>query len=224
MVVTEIAILRSHSGVLDTTLREELKTAQSIQAEWHAEAFPTSPSTIAERGDAMFQQLEDPGSILLTTRWDSVPAHWQWIKSDKNQKIMNSLRTSIVSEGHDAFVLLHVDSEIFCSPAPPGYIHLLDSPVISVERMFLSSKDRGAFTTKFTAVKHMLEDFAWPHLVRGGWRVDNEVGGTDEFILVCGWDTVENHQAFTQASGFGQYWAIRSLLVEPNTMHFKRFL
>ncbi|KAK1770444.1 hypothetical protein QBC33DRAFT_555927 [Phialemonium atrogriseum] len=169
----------------------------------------------------MFQQSEHPEKILVTVRWDSVPAHWDWIGSDENKQIMAGLSDHIAK---DKVVLFHLDAEIFSRPAPQDAIPLLDSPLISLTRLFVDSDKKDAFSKKFNEVRGILEDFAKPHLARGGWRVDKEAETKEEFVLVCGWESLERHFEFAKDPRFNEYKEIPELVTETDIKHFKRFL
>ncbi|EAQ90573.1 predicted protein [Chaetomium globosum CBS 148.51] len=61
-----------------------LASAMRDQDKWHAAAFPDLPSSAAERAAVWFRQVEDPTWLLTTARWESVAAHWDWIRSEEN--------------------------------------------------------------------------------------------------------------------------------------------
>lgn len=222
MAVTEVAILYFNAPTHREDLRQNLKQAQSVQETWHAKHFPNLPSGRAERGDAMFEQLEDPGHILITVRWDSVAAHWQWIGGDENKKIMAGLGDYIDSNN---VVLFHLDdADIFSGPTPQGMIPLTDSPVISVTRMFVDSEARRPFSVKFEEIRGILEAFAKPHLVRGGWRVDKEDDSKEEFVLFCGWESLERHAEFKEHPTYSDYTRILDFATGTDMKHYKRIL
>lgn len=222
MAVTEIAILHFNTPTHREDIRQSLKRAQSVQEAWHAKHFPHLPSSQVERGDAMFEQLEDPAHVLITARWDSVAAHWQWIGGDENKKIMAGLGDYIDSNN---VVLFHLDdADIFSGPAPQGMILLTDSPVISVTRMVVGPEAKHLFSVKFEEVRGVLEDFARPYLVRGGWRVDKEAETKEEFVLICGWESLERHFEFAKDPRFNEYKKIPELVTGTDIKHFKRFL
>ena len=224
MAVTEIAIIHSVSGGLDKDLEAALRAAPPVLHKWRADTFPGPSAAGSERGTAMFQQIEDPAKILLTEPWDSVSQHWQWIGSDANKGLMGGLATRIAVEGDDKVVFFHLDAEIFTPAAPEGYKHLVDSPVISIGRMYVSAEGKAAFAAKFDEVKGILEDFAKPYLVRGGWRVDKEDEGKEEFVMFVGWDAVEDHMAFAETPGFAKYSELRGFVTGADIKHYKRFI
>lgn len=221
MAVTEIAILHSNANVITEDLRQRLQQAQSTQEAWHATHYPNLPWSRTERGDVMFQQADDPAKILLAARWDSVPAHWEWIKGDENKKIMADLSRHIVT---DKVVLFHLDAEIFSSPAPHGRMPLADSPLISVAHFFVDPAEKASFSTKFNEVKGILEDFTKPNLVRGAWRVDKEDEAAEEFVVFCGWDSLEKHAEFIMDSEYPEYSKILEFATGTDMKHYKRFL
>jgi heme-degrading monooxygenase HmoA len=221
MAVTEIAILHAKAGEVDGSLRKKLQAAQSIQDTWHASNFPNSPSSAADRGAAMFQQVEDPANILITAQWDSVAAHWQWIRSDENKSTMEDLSDQITSEGMDGVVLIHLNAELFSQPAPARAVHLLDSPVISIGRLRVNDKE--ALAAKWCEVEGILKDFLTPHLVRTGWREDKGANDKDEFVLVCGWESVAQHAEFRESPGWAKYSEITKLVAEADIRHYRRF-
>ena len=222
MAVTEIAILHFNTPTHGEDVRQRLKQAQSVQEVWHTKHFPHLPSSRVERGDAMFEQLEDPARVLITARWDSVAAHWQWIGGDENKKIMAGLGDYIDSNN---VVLFHLDdADIFSGPAPQGMNRLTESPVISVARMFVSPEAKHLFSVKFEEVRSILEDFAKPHLVRGGWRVDKEGDAKEEFVIFCGWESLEKHTEFKMHPAYSDYIKLLEFATGADMKHYKRIL
>jgi quinol monooxygenase YgiN len=127
-------------------------------------------------------------------------------------------------------VLLHVAGDIFGpsgsesgSGSGRGLIPLLESPVISVGRMFVEKSKKEAFAAMFEEVKGVAEKYASPHVVRYGWREDVEEGAEeDEFVLVCGWESVEQHLAFAETEEFARYGQIREFMGRVDLKHYKR--
>jgi hypothetical protein len=55
--------------------------------------------------------------------------------------------------------------------------------------------------------------------------VDGEEGAEeDEFVLVCGWESVEQHFGFAEAEGFARYGELRELIARTDLKHYKRLL
>ncbi|KAL2197426.1 hypothetical protein P885DRAFT_77115 [Corynascus similis CBS 632.67] len=222
MPVTEFALLHLTTTFppLPDPVRTSLAAAMRLQDSWHATAFPSLPSSAAARASVWFCQVEDPSWLMTTAKWDSVAAHWDWIRSEENQAVMGQLGEAKSIIPQDT-VLFHVGGEIFSGTSNAA---LLESPVISVERMFIPRADRGSFEAKFLEVNWILEGYAGPDLVRFGWREDIDKSlEEEEFVLVCGWESIERHVAFAESQGYARYGEIRNLLARVDVKHYKRF-
>ncbi|KAK3378417.1 hypothetical protein B0H63DRAFT_452209 [Podospora didyma] len=239
--ITEIAILRTTtSGRLDDSLKSLLAEIQARQNEWHAANFPSLPWSSAGRAAAWFQQAEDPSCVLTTVHWASVAAHWTWIGSHEIKTAMTQLENGEEGEGGGyismgKFVLYHVDGDLFGGglrpPAaaaaagnPGAVVGLLESPVVSVERILVEAESKDAFGALFEELREVLDNFA----VKDGWRADGAPGGAtkEEFVLVCGWPSVGRHAEFAQSAGFPRYNHIRQFVAsgEDDVKHYKRFM
>ncbi|KAL2191120.1 hypothetical protein L209DRAFT_658475, partial [Thermothelomyces heterothallicus CBS 203.75] len=84
--VTEFALLHltTPSPPLPDSIRASLAAATRLQDAWHAKAFPALPSSAVDRAALWFPQVEDPSWLMTTAKWDSVAAHWDWIRSEEN--------------------------------------------------------------------------------------------------------------------------------------------
>ncbi|KAL2130993.1 hypothetical protein VTI74DRAFT_5675 [Chaetomium olivicolor] len=220
MPVTEFAHLHLSPSIpsspLPATLLATLREAMVLQSAWHAAHFPHLPSSAAERAALWFAQVEDPSWLLTTARWETVPAHLEWVRSEDNVRIMSDAVSSGVIEGGDT-VLLHVEGDIFENGGA-----LMQSEVISMGRMFVKKGERGTFEAKFEEVKGILEGYAGTQLVRYGWREDVEEGAEeDELVLVCGWESVEKHMEFAETPEFARYSEIGELVARVELRHYK---
>ena len=224
MAVTEIAILHSTSGGLGDELKKNLLDAQPVQDDWYAKTFPGSACGPPARGTAMYHQIEDPAKILLTARWESVAQHWQWIATDVNKEVLGGIGKHVVMEGDDKIVLLHLDADVFGGPAADGQTRLIDSPVISVGRLFIDVDKKAAFQKEFDDVSPILEEFVAPRMVQAGWRADKEAEDKEEFVMIVGWDSVDQHKSFASAPGFAKYAGIREFVSGQDIKHYKRFM
>ncbi|KAK4109496.1 hypothetical protein N656DRAFT_783091 [Canariomyces notabilis] len=220
MTVTEFATLHFTSAPSLNEVRGALSSAIRAQDSWHAANFPDLPSSISDRAVALFEQIDDPTQILITTKWDSVEAHLQWIRSEQNTKIMTGLAAHIIPKDT---VLFHVNGIIFGDSAGTS-VPLLQAPVISVSRFFIPREERGSFEAKFGEVKGVLDKYVSPGSLRFGWREDLEEGAKEEeFVVVCGWETVESHSEFTNAAGFSQFQEIEQFIAQVDRKHYRRF-
>jgi len=226
MNVTEIAILRLAAGDIDSAFTNTAKRGLEIQNDWHIANFPHLPSTLAERASHCLQQIEDPGKIMITADWESVEAHWKWIRSEENTAVMTSLG-SYFTISPDDMVLFHLDSSIFRNipvDSSGESAALLDSPAISVERLFIDADKKDEFLDRLSVVRNLLEKAAAPRMVRGGWRVDVESEDRLEYVLVSGWESVEKHTKFSQSPEAARIHEIKQLAREADSKHYKRFL
>ncbi|KAK4157635.1 hypothetical protein C8A00DRAFT_11549 [Chaetomidium leptoderma] len=240
MPVTEFALLQlSQPTPLTPHLRSTLASAMAVQDGWHAAAFPDLPSSARDRAAVWFAQVEDPSQILTTARWPSVDAHWSWIRSAENRGVMAALHDG---DGHVVAaadtVLFHVEGDLFGDEKASsssssssragtgtGVVPLLESAVVSVGRVFVARQEREAFAAKFEEVRGVLEAYASPNQVRFGWRQDGEeegAAGEDEFVLVCGWESVEKHFGFAESRDFARYGELRELIARVDLKHYKR--
>ncbi len=224
MTVTEIAILHSTSGGLGDELKKNLLDAQPIQDDWYAKTFPGSACGPPARGSGMYQQIEDPAKILLTARWESVAQHWQWIATDVNKEVFGEIGKHVAMEGDNKFVLLHLDADIFGAPVADGQTRLLDSAVLSVGRLFIDADKKAAFQKEFDDVIHILKEFVAPRIVQAGWRADKEAEHKEEFVMVVGWDSVDQHMSFATSPGFAKYAGIRHFVSGQDIKHYRRFM
>ncbi|KAH8908449.1 hypothetical protein BR93DRAFT_925571 [Coniochaeta sp. PMI_546] len=224
MAVTEIAVLHANAGTVTDELKPRLAEASRTQEKWLAKNFPNSPSSDAERGAAMFQQIEDPAKFLITARWDSLAAHWQWINSDENKGTIDGIRDQIAMGGDNQTVLRHVEGELFAGPAPEGITHMLEAPIVSVGRTYVPAENKAAADAKIGEIAGALREFAAPGDTRWGWAVDPEDGTKLEFIIVAGWDSIEAHLAFKKHPSFAKWQEFVDFADSTGFLHYKRFL
>lgn len=162
--------------------------------------------------------------LLTTARWESVAAHWDWIRSGENARVMAGL------EGHVAArdtVLLHVGGDVFGGGGGggSGSVPLVESPVVSVERMFVGRGARARFDARFGEVRRGLEECVSPHLVRFGWREDvEEEAEEDEFVLVWGGEGVDDDSVVVGEKGVAGYGEVSGLAARVELKHYKRLL
>lgn len=197
---------------------------------------------------------------MTTARWESVDAHWEWIKGDENQKVMAELVGEGKGEEEDEeegkegkggdgdgkgdgneggakgergyivagdTVLFHVEGSLFSeqdASRGEGYVPLLESPVVGVERMFVLREKKGEFAEAFERLKGMLQDVS-PLVVRSGWRADGEAEAEeDEFVVVCGWESVEKHMEIAGKLAESNYCGILELVSRIDVKNYKRLL
>jgi heme-degrading monooxygenase HmoA len=198
-----------------------------LQEEWHAAAFPNSGAAAVDRAAVWFSQIEDPTRIMTTARWESVEAHWDWIRSGSNTRTMAALEEHIIPQDTILFHVGHPGMDwngIFgriSGLAQRGLLQPLDSPVISVERMSVKRGNKAALDAKLGKALGVLQEYARPHLVQSAWRQDLEDGAEEEFVIVCGWESVQQHLAFADGPQFSKYSEIQPLISGADLKHYR---
>ncbi|OTA87278.1 hypothetical protein M434DRAFT_35423 [Hypoxylon sp. CO27-5] len=223
MAVTELAWLTAASGVLTNEAKEATNQALIVQDEWTALNAPDLPKDRDGRGVALFQQVEDPAICLLMAHWGSVAQHGVWLESPENKKVFPGLGDYYELEKTSLFHLENI--WLFNSSGVPGEISLLESPVISVRKTTILAEKRQEFEKQWEEVKGLLEDFAKPYVVRFAWRIEKTDPGLEEFVLTCGWPSVERHQEWAKDPSFEKYASVLlPFRQSQDVKHYQRIL
>ncbi|KAB5575455.1 hypothetical protein GE09DRAFT_1053016 [Coniochaeta sp. 2T2.1] len=221
MTVTELAVLHCLAGTKTPDLKQLLATASKVQSAWLATNQPTSPSTPNERGEAFFQQVEDPSKFLITATWSSLPSHHDWIASPENVSVFDPIRSHIdVAQTS----LRHVEGRLFAGPAAGGLKRMLDAPVVSVGRTYLRKEMKAAAEAKIREISDGMTDFAKPYEWRWGWVVDGKEDEMLEFVIVAGWDSIERHRSFKTHPTQKRWQEFVDLAESTGFVHYERFL
>ncbi|EFQ29722.1 hypothetical protein CGRA01v4_03791 [Colletotrichum graminicola] len=246
MTVTEFALLQLKEPLTEE-FKELLDYCQTVQDTWVLRQQPGLPPTRIDRGTAILQQVEDPSVILIAAQWDSLQAHLEWLASPENQNVMAKLMPRIHVEGPRAVLFFHVDAPIFATPVtPPTQADgaapeteskaegkkkaedkppsLLTAPVLSVGRFGVRSEKKEDFTSKYDESKWVVEEAARPYPVRGGWRMEKASEDHEEFVMYCGWSTVEQHKAIAQREGFKEWAGIQEFVTGTDIWHYQRIM
>lgn len=218
MTVTEFALVHLSSPLSPQTL-QALEEAQCIQDKWAQEQDPQLPPGRIDRGTGMLQQNEDPSAILVTARWASPAAHWEWIGTDANKRAMSKLMPLIVTQGEKKLVLFHVDSVLFPPPGD-GVTSALESPVLSVYHYRVGSSAKNKFESTLRETMAGLNTDAEP-LFRWGWRIEKDKEDTDELLMVRGWDSEEQRVGFTGSKALDE---LSADAFEVNVYSYKRIV
>jgi hypothetical protein len=170
----------------------------------HIPPQPFSPSLLpilAKARDAMqtfsgkhfyiLQQVEDPTYIYILGSWSTLSSHMDvFIPSAVNQELLKELEPLL-----DIVWLHHLQAPTELDPSA-NVIPVTEDGVVSFGRHFVAPARKEAFEQGWLGVQTLL----YPHIKAGtkplaGWDVtppENE----EEFVMVAGWDAVENHIAF----------------------------
>ncbi|GKT58490.1 N-acetyltransferase 9 protein [Colletotrichum tofieldiae] len=104
---------------------------------------------------------------------------------------------------------------------PPS---LLTAPVLSVGRFGVRSEKKEDFIKKYAEAKWVVEEAAKPYPVRGGWRIERAAEDLEEFVMYCGWSTVEQHKAIAQREGFKEWAGIQEFVTGTDIWHYQRIM
>ena len=202
MPVTEFALMHLAGGPLDSSTRQLFEECQNIQDGWALKQNPReAPTSRLARGVGMLQQVEDPSAILITARWDSPEAHWDWIGTEENKGIMEKMGPLIVAEGEKKMLLFHVDPVVLPEVDDESAASSpLSSPILSIYRYSVKPTDKKLVAAKFDEVSNVLRKSDGKYDFKSGWRIEKQDEGTEELLVFHGWTSIEEHEQF-QASG-----------------------
>ncbi|KAI9371586.1 hypothetical protein BJX61DRAFT_511020 [Aspergillus egyptiacus] len=189
MPVTELACLH-------------LKTNEPLSSPINAAVIPTlqaglrAQASYTNRAVHLLTQIEDPSYIYILGEWDSVEQHMQgWIPSATNQDIMGTLKDDV-----EVVWLQHVDFESWTSKGIGSGDMPYNAAVVAIGRYFGSSGDKQRFEQAFTEMKEYIKTLDGPGEVCGGWRVDQEDGDREEFVVLSGSGSDEELLAFANGA------------------------
>lgn len=218
MVVTEVVFLKSTAETITDEFRSVLNEAQTIQDAWVEASFPGQITAATK-----WQEIERPNHLLITQKWPETSQQRVWGASEEGRSGHVKIMSHIAFEGQRPKAeKFHVEGEIFASSQEPNRIQLSDSPVISVGRHTVSSDNKEAFMAKFNEVKWVLQDYAKPYVVKGGWRIEKDAEANEEWLLFIGWPTVQAHKDFAQSPNFSKYREISELVIGFDVWHYQK--
>ncbi|KAE8374532.1 hypothetical protein BDV26DRAFT_269797 [Aspergillus bertholletiae] len=212
--ITELALFHLKPSTDRATIRRELLSAAKVQALYSQ--YPTY----------LFAQIEDPSYIYLLGGWSSVSAHMDdWIPSSTNQSLFTSLKEKL-----DLVYMIHIGIDpaelgVFRLPTGrSGKIPMVDAPVITIGRYFLSTGQKEAFLNRFEKTQRHLDAYIAPKTLKGGMRVeprDQTDDGVEkeEFVLFSGWGEVQDHLRFAKSSGLREFSQIKDFLEGTEIKH-----
>lgn len=208
MPVTELAILplTSQADLYSSSFLAKLLQSQKVMAN----ALGTSG-----RRFTYYQGIEDPRNLYLIGDWESPAEHWeQFIPSAQNQALLELLKDEFDIEGIEMY---HVD--VACAEVPVG------AEVVSIGWHRVRKEDKEGFERVFAECRGWLDGYvSGDEKPAGGWRVEKDPERQDgeEWVLFCGWNSVEEHTRFAQTEAFEKYSRIRDRVQEFQLKHGKR--
>lgn len=237
MTVTEFGVTKGAGETFTPELRSAIEAALASQTRWLGiDPAKTGANPITGDRVWLYQQIEDPASVLLAATWTNVEQHTEWATTDPDRDtLLPEIGKNLYQpKGDDdplkPVILVHTEGDVFTgTPVEEGKRALLDSPVISITRMFVTAGKRAEFEAAFNGAKGYIEEYTAPNTLRGSWRVDKEKDAAtgedkEEFVLVAGWESREAHYAIADTAAGPKLTAFTSLLDGRESKHYKRLL
>lgn len=198
MTVTEFAILplvhslTKENSALPCSVLQKLQIAKTVLEQ------------ASKRKFYYFQQIEDPSIIYIIGRWDSPEAHYAFLPSLENQKLLELFKDEVYIEEREGkkMQMWHLDNDVF--DVPPSADWVFRAPIISCNRHFVPKEQKAGFFEKLAEIAGLLEEFTKPYAPVGGWRIEKE-DEEEEWVLFSGFENMENHMDFAKTEGFAKY-------------------
>jgi quinol monooxygenase YgiN len=210
MSVTEIALLHlsPNVSIKDSDLRSRLAYAKKVMQDYTGRSF------------YYLQQIEDSSNIYIIGEWGSLDQHMKnFIPSEANQALLQALKDDL-----NVKWLMHIDASHDSLPLPKSDAEktkaLRGELAIGIVRHFVKSAEMSRFQQTFEENKQYLQGFLSEGTLGGGWRIDNE-GGKEEWVLLCPWTSVKQHEDFASTAGFEKYGQIRAHIDGAEIKHAK---
>lgn len=237
MTVTEFGVTKSAGETFTPEFRSAVEAALASQTRW-LKIDPAATGANATTGGRawLLQQIEDPASVLLAATWTDVEQHTAWATTDPDRDtLLPAIGKHLYQPTGDddpakPVILVHTEGDVFTgTPTEKGKRPLLDSPVISVTRMFVTAGKQAEFEKTFNDSKGYIEEYTAPNTLRGAWRVDKDKDAAtgedkEEFVLVAGWESREAHFAIADTDAGPKLAAFTSLLDGRESRHYRRLL
>ncbi|KAF6819118.1 hypothetical protein CSOJ01_01503 [Colletotrichum sojae] len=103
-------------------------------------------------------------------------------------------------------------------------LSLLTAPVLSVGRFGVRPERKEEFIKKYAEAKWVVEEVSKPYPVRTGWRIEKAVDGVEEFVMYCGWSSVEHHKSIAEQKGFKEWAEIQEFVTGTDIWHYQRIM
>ncbi|KAH8682601.1 hypothetical protein BX600DRAFT_448902 [Xylariales sp. PMI_506] len=220
MTVTELAFFKTLTGTPTPEYQALIQRCADVNTAWVAANAPD----LHDLGIGFFQQVEDPTRTMGTEHWDSPAQHQACGANPELQSVFPDLARHIDLSQVDTFHLADVALFPAEEPASSGLIPALKSTVISITRFSMPAENREAFVEAFDKVKWVVEEYAKGFAMRGGWRIEKQdEGATEEFVLVRGWDSIEQAKGLRDTESYGKLGeALRPLVNSIDVKHYRR--
>ncbi|CAD6441901.1 c14056da-f1eb-42eb-b886-77d1f9d946b2 [Sclerotinia trifoliorum] len=165
-----------------------------------------------------YQQVENPSYIYIVGTWDSPQHHERFIPSVQN--LGRGIRMWHLQ--CDALLSLRLGIDKEPEEADSKKKSPFSAPIISCTRYFITSSNKEGFREKFDSVKHVLADEVREYEIEGGWRIEKEAEDKEEWVMFCGWKSVERHLGFGKKEGFREWRGIVDWVDGFEVRHLRR--
>ncbi|KAL2760486.1 hypothetical protein ACRALDRAFT_1078813 [Sodiomyces alcalophilus JCM 7366] len=217
MAVTEFTVLPIKGTEVSAAFKAVLEEGQTVQDKYVLSQDSSLPADRTARGTGIFQQVEDPSHILLVSQWPSVEKHFEWVGTPDNQAVQAKTAEFFDISDTRPVTNFHVNAEIF-TKVNANQKSAIAAPVLSVGRLGVPADKKAAFQAAYESVRPVVEAVSGTYPLQGGWKIEND---GDEFIVVGGWDSIEQHGAI----GSNPKWKeLEAFVTSWNFAHYKRIL
>lgn len=97
---------------------------------------------------------------------------------------------------------------------------MTNAAVVAIGVHKIDPEKSDMFESRFDAVKHNLEQHELCRGIAGGWRKDL-AEGERQWVVLSGWDKVEDHGTFGKSSAFQEYSRIRPFVKDFEIKHIE---
>ncbi|OAP58200.1 hypothetical protein AYL99_07290 [Fonsecaea erecta] len=212
MAVTELARLRLQDGTeaSSASLHANLARAKNVMEEASGFEF------------WYYHCVEEPNVIFILGSWPSVDFHMhEFIPSPQNQELLALLKDQVTVEW-----MFHLDIDQRTHPLP------LNHDVLSIDRYIVEDDSKEQFKTTFEDNKPSLESYVGESgRLTWGWRLDKGYDPSsknekpkEQFVLLIGWDSVEQHLGFANMEEFQKHSQIRNDREEGSDIKHARLM
>lgn len=219
MPVTELAILPLRPGVdpSDETFVAKLR---------HTKQVMENALGVPGRRFVYYQGVDNNSKKTDRTCWVYyLLGDWQSAAEHRDDFLPSPANQAQLALVDDVFDLARVD--MFHVDVPAAQLPT-DADVLSIGRHRVRAGDKVAFEERFGECKPWLDRYvSREKKPAGGWRIEKAAAipgreEEEEWVLLCGWESVQEHMEFAGTEGFERYGRIRELVQGFDVKHGKR--
>ncbi|KAG4034846.1 hypothetical protein MFRU_002g01960 [Monilinia fructicola] len=166
-----------------------------------------------------YVQVENPSLLYIVGTWESPEHHERFLPSVENLGLFDLLGEDVLVgaglgetvEGKgirmwhlecDALSPLRTEVDEGIGEEDAKKKSPFSAPIISCNRHFVTSYNKGGFSKKLEEVRYALDAETKEYEIEGGWRIEKEAEDKEEWVMFSGWESVESHMASRGKDGF----------------------